>query len=316
MYIKRTVKILSFLLGLLLLICATSALFIPKNNSKEAGMEEHLANGVLGEATNTVDVIILGDSEAYSSFSPMQIWQNTGYTSYVCSSPVQTLDYTLTLLQRAFEKQKPKIVFLETLAVIRTVHKSSVFESELAKIFPVFTYHNRWKSLQANDWFTSPEYTWTDYKKGYRYYPKVDGTDNTDYMQPTTAAADLSSVNVDLVKDIYELCEANGTKLVLISSPSKKNWNYKRHNAIESLAKEIGCEYIDMNLENDTIGIDWTKDTRDKGDHINHSGAVKATKYLSDYLVKTGLLTDHRNDEAYKSWDDALEKYLKETSTK
>ena len=126
MYIKRTVKILSFLLGLLLLICATSALFIPKNNSKEAGMEEHLANGVLGEATNTVDAIILGDSEAYSSFSPMQIWQNTGYTSYVCSSPVQTLDYTLTLLQRAFENQKPKIVFI-VFTLVELIYFSMMF---------------------------------------------------------------------------------------------------------------------------------------------------------------------------------------------
>ena len=316
MYKKRVVKILSFLLGLLLLICATSALFIPKNNSKEAGMEEHITNGVLGEAPNTIDVIVLGDSEAYSSFSPMQIWQDTGYTSYICSSSAQALDYSLTLLQRAFENQKPKIVFLETLTITRAVLKSSVFEGEMAKIFPVFTYHNRWKSLHSNDWFSSPEYTWTDDKKGYRYNPKVNGTTATNYMQPTTNAIDISPVNVDLVKDMYELCEENGAKLVLISTPSKRNWNYKKHNAIESLAKEVGCEYIDMNLENDTIGIDWTKDTRDKGDHLNHVGAVKATKYFSDYLVKTELLTDHRNDEAYKSWDVALEKYLKSTTKK
>lgn len=313
-YAKRTVKVISFLVGLILLLLLASAVFIPKNNQQEAGMEEISANGILGEKRNTVDVLILGDSESYSSFSPMEIWKDTGYTAYVCGTAGQPLDYSLTLLERALDKQSPKIVILETLTITRDILGLNAIGSKIANRFPIFNYHDRWKSLKIKDIFSKPNYTWTDDKKGYYYDTTIKGVEPSDYMSVTEDVEKLSTVNIGLVKSIQELCEENGAKLVLISTPSSVNWNYKRHNALAELASEIGCEYIDMNLKNDVIAIDWLNDTRDKGDHLNHYGAVKVTKYLSAYLMQTQLLTDHRNDDAYRHWNDALDRYLEMVS--
>ena len=41
--------------------------------------------------------------------------------------------------------------------------------------------------------------------------------------------------------------EENGAQLMLVSTPSLKNWNSERHNTVAELAEEFGLEYIDMN---------------------------------------------------------------------
>ena len=62
-----------------------------------------------------------------------------------------------------------------------------------------------------------------------------------------------------------------------------------------------------------SIGIDWTQDTYDKGDHLNYSGAEKVTNFLGAYLDKRYDLPDHRGDKEYASWEKSVEKYLQKT---
>ena len=128
-------------------------------------------------------------------------------------------------------------------------------------------------------------------------------------MQHTESVARSPPENVQYVKEMQEFCRQNDAELVLVSTPSSVNWNYARHNGIEALAEEIGCQYIDLNLMNAQVKIDWSKDTRDRGDHVNHSGAVKVTHFLSQFLRETGLLTDHRGDSEYAKWNDSLKIY-------
>lgn len=314
--VKPILGFAAFGLGLLIILYGLSFLFVPKNNTKDAGMEELSANGIQGEPPNSIDIVVVGDSESYSSISPLLIWKNTGYTSYVCGTGRQYLSYSKTLLERAFETQSPKLVILETLCIYRQIPSKTVVMDEVSRYLPILRYHDRWKSVTSLDFSSSSQPNYTNPYKGYRYNGKVSAADTSSYMTEAKNAAQIPLVNRILVEQIQQLCEDNGAKLLLLSTPSTVNWNYQRHNGIQSLAQDLGVEYIDLNTIPDQVGIDWSTDTYDRGDHLNHSGCVKVTEFLSKYLEGTKLFSDRRGDSQYASWNTLLQDYEAEVFKK
>ena len=74
-----------------------------------------------------------------------------------------------------------------------------------------------------------------------------------------------------------------------------------------------GLDYLSCNWDIDKIGIDYSTDYFDEdANHLNLSGVRKVTTYLAEYLVNECILTDHRGDPAYRSWDELLPVYDRE----
>lgn len=308
MKIKRILGAATLIVGFLILLAVSSYLLIPKDNTAAAGMEEASANGILGEKANTIDVIVLGDSESFAAISPMQIWESTGYTSYVCGTSSQKLTYSTTMLKRALQKQKPKIVILETLAIYRKITLGDIALNELSNVFPVFRYHDRWKSVKPNDFGKTISATWTNPNKGFMINKTIKPCESRDYMAYKGVTSEAATANFFYLNRIKKICDENGAELILLSTPSPVNWNDARHRGTQALAEKLGCSFIDLNLMNDQVKIDWSQDTRDAGDHLNNSGATKVTSFLSDYLSGRGILSDHRGDQNYAHWDQGLAK--------
>ena len=57
---KRVLALVGFLAGLLGILVGLSALFVPKNNMSEFGMEEVTANGILGEVSPAMAAAVSG----------------------------------------------------------------------------------------------------------------------------------------------------------------------------------------------------------------------------------------------------------------
>lgn len=305
-------RCIAFVLPLLLLLALLSLLFIPKNNFESFGMTQDRANGILAEPENTIDVLIVGDSESYSSFSPIQMWGEQGFTSYVCGTSGQRLYDSCEYVKKTFQTQKPRVVVLETNAVFRSIRAKQAIFNTAAELLPVFRYHDRWKSLNINDFQTTPNYTNVVSYKGFHCKALVQDGTKENYMLPSPGEKRIRPVNRTYLKKIQQLCRENGAELLLVSTPSTLNWNAEKHNGIEAYADSNGLTYLDMNLCNDEIGINWTEDSRDGGDHLNLSGAEKASAYFGSWLKEQYGLTDHREDSAYESWNHVLEKYQKD----
>ncbi len=306
---SKILKTISFLLILLIILIVLSYITVPKNNSDEFGMESATANGILGEKDNTIDVVVVGDSESFTSIIPMKLFKEYGITTYLCGTSGQSLPESLEFVYKAMKKQSPKLVILEAHNIYTDVPITAPIAKVAQHILPVIKYHNRWKNLNTNDFFEKVEYTWTDEQKGFYDTTNVKEADSSNYMTYSNKVASIPTENKLYVKALNEYCKKNNAQLLILSTPSTLCWNYEYHNGIEEFAKKEDIQFLDMNLEQENLKIDWKKDTRDAGDHLNHFGAIKTTEFLGKYISINYKIEDHREDENYNKWKETLQRY-------
>ena len=130
-------------------------------------------------------------------------------------------------------------------------------------------------------------------------------------MEPVDTINHIPNIKKVYLKILKKYCDLNNIKLCFIRTPTCDHWDYKTYNGVKYFADKNNIDYLEMNLYQDEIGIDWKKDSKDGIDHLNHFGAVKTTDYYGKYLAKMNILEDHRNDKNYDSWNKSYEIYSK-----
>ena len=310
---KKLKRVILFLLvfAVLLWACSAGIQIIVRNVSGSVSGRSRVFASVSAEKKNTIDVLVAGDSESYTSVSPMDLWDRAGIAAYDCGQPGQRIQETYYILKTVFRTQSPKLVLFETNTMFRDPgflkNVQLSLTEPLAYHFPVIKYHNAWKAL-----FDGPGGPKKSYK-GFEIRDKVVSYEgDEEYMKETKDKAQIPEVVRIYMEKIKRLCEKNGADLLLVSAPSPKNYNYKKHNSLEEYARENDLLYVDLNMKFRDIGIDWKMDSYDRGDHLNISGARKVTAYIGEYLADNYDLPDRRNDDGWREWDDLAREYLEE----
>ncbi len=309
-----------FFILLVLILILVSQLFwhLARNHMQNLQERNQSVMGIQAEKENSIDVLVLGDSEGYSAISPVQLWQSNGVPSYICAQPAQKIQETYYMLKTACRTQNPKLVVIETNVLFRGSKKwTDDAQTALAETgryyLPVLRYHNLWKSLfQSNQ-------TETDSYKGFIVREKVDSCDKESaksYMDKSDKKQEMPQVVSIYMDQILKLCRDNDIKVLLVSVPSTMNHSYKRHNTLVEYAEKENLDYVDLNTKTEELGINWDTDSRDKGDHLNISGAQKVTKYLGEYLKEHYELADKREDDAYQDWNSIVAQYNSDTTAK
>lgn len=295
---KNIIKSILFIVILLIMLISLSYVFL-----YEGDKDGFSTIGIAGEKYNTIDFVVIGDSESYMSIAPIEIWKQYGYTGYVRGSAAQKLCKTYDLLKETLRNQQPKVVIIETNAIFRNYKISKLISTELSSVFPLTEYHDRWKTWIDKDMINKL----TSDSKGYYYSNEVKSVNGKGYMRRSKISEKIPKKNMVYLNKIFNLCEKNNIKVILLSTPSVRNWNYEKHNSIQEIAQKNNIDYLDMNLSDD-VNINWTEDTKDRGDHLNYSGAKKVTMALGNYLEQLHILEDHRNDERYDNWRESAER--------
>lgn len=281
---------------------------------------------------NSVDILVLGSSHAYCSFVPTVIWEENKINSYVFATQQQSLKISYFYLMEALKTQNPKVVVVETLKFetdekyvkegilrdaidflpnsfnkFRLINNSVRPKERITYYFNILKYHNRWKELKLSD-FDNSYKKLVDPMRGYVYLNKkyINNIDIEEIKlnkeKYKNSKYDLYKENIEYLDKIIKLSESKGFHLILLHAPmAMTEKDYLVQNSVEKYAKSKGIEYIDVNTE---IKFDNNNDFYDFA-HLNIFGAIKLTKYFSNYIKKYDL---------HPGYSETVEKQLNEST--
>ncbi len=310
---KNIIHSILFTIIFFILYIGFAYLFAPKNNIFKYDIFTLAGHEILSEKENSIDIIFLGDSLTYSGISPIDLWNEYGYTSFDYAYPAQKISISYEELKLALKVQKPKVVMLEANVLMRDSTKAP-FGYTLLKwqdsFLPLQTYHNNWKKILFPTVKDSLRYSWINPTKGFKYVPKIQSGNPGGYMDEEPKAV-IPNDNFDYLEKMYNLCKENDIEFILISTPNGKSWNFGKYLAARDASNKLGISYIELNLLN-PLSINWNKETKDNANHLNYAGSLKVTRYIGNYLKTRDLVEDHRNDSDYDDWNKAYEIFEKE----
>ena len=311
---KSIVKLILFGAITLLAVVIASAMMRPTKWFDENKIQDRNARTVqmMEQPAYTIDVFNLGDSLSTAGFSPMELWREQGYTSFNIGADGIRMQEAYYAVVEACEKQKPRYLMIESLVLFRYAMGQDLqmtLSQPLYHRFAFLKYHNIWKSLVEEEGIMVYHRGYTVNQNVWEYDGEEDYLD-LDIDDPNSKMS-VSTFNSLVFDRIKVFCDKKGIQIIIYSMPSAKNYNQVRINAMESFAKEKGVTYIDLNGKTDELGLDWSQDTNDGGDHMNLNGARKVVRYFGNYFRNNLDLTDHRGDPAYSDWDEELVEYDK-----
>lgn len=302
--IKRILHVVAFLLVLSVAVFLAGHYLMPQSNRYLSG---YTAGGILGEDFDTIDVLVMGDSNAAQGISPMQWYCENGVTGYTYASGWLSVYNIYYRLRSIYEEQSPKVVVLCTDVVYSRMGDETELQAAIGDItdelIPLVRFHDNWKDLTLDNLFEEHDYSWRDTNKGFTPITTVAASTRGDYMYDDGSREPIPALVRLYLERIVALCEEHDSELLLITVPASSSWNLARHNGVQGFADEYGLTYLDYNMSDLNPGIDWRTDTPDGGSHLNVLGAQKLTGALGTYLTENYDLEDHRGQPGFESWD-------------
>lgn len=294
-------------------------------------------NGFEKEKKNSLDMVFIGASEVYSSYSPTMAWEEYGYTSYDLGSPGIPGSLYLPLLKETLRKQNPQVVVFEINgflyndeyykreAKIRNVVDNMPLsgnkletiqnlidpENRMSYYLPILAYHSNWEHpgsfyAKARYKFFAFFHKQTNLKGfttySYTYQPTKDET--------FVGETELSDKSRHYLEELLAYCREQENLQVLFLRAPHYSTSGERQTLMNEIWQEIeasGFDYLDCTGLNDEIGIDPTTDFYNK-EHLNLYGARKFTSWFGNYITTTYGIKSTATEETAKTWNQCAEK--------
>ena len=281
------------------------------------------------EKKDTVDVLILGTSHAFENINTGTLWDEYGISSFILAGAFQPMWNSYYYLKEALKTQKPKLIVLEA---YNTVFSLDYIENAFSvksnfglkwsknKIDSILTstpegnrvdyvleytqYHNRYMDLSAEDFLEEKgDKCYYEDWKGFGCNFGIQEFEVKD-VSAVTDCAEMNPKTEKYYRSILDLAQEKNIPILVVVAPYAGISEYDQSvfNSAKKIAEEKEIDFINYNLMNDEIGLNYSTDIADEA-HLNHRGSSKFTKCLGRVMADKYNIPNHKGDSMYDSWE-------------
>lgn len=285
---------------------------------------------------DTVDVLVLGTSMAYSAVNTNLLWAENGIAAYNLCGAEMPYWISFYYLQEALKTQSPKVIVLDAqpatygmdnpargriimstfgirdpLIRLQAIAASAKTEDFLSYALGYPQAHSSYGTLTATDFAFPPDNggrgsSW----KGYIEYDKTERATKpkqADWNQPPRP---LSSKQQRYFEKILALANERGINVLVVGFPTPYYaTDIPYYNTLRNIAERYQAMLINYNHPDYQKNWDYARDFADN-QHVNIRGSAKLTEKLARDLQIRYALPDRRGEAAYRSYDDCAEQWF------
>lgn len=335
--VTRTVKVACFLLTLMV-----SCLILQQYVLRNIDHNSFRVEGFYQEERNSLDVVLIGASDIYTSFMPGRAYEQYGFTSYLLASESITSEGVKTAVKEIVRTQHPGLIVIEANAFLYGNDDNETNEAHIHKFFdnlpfsfnkleyiqkyvplddrweyffPLIKYHGLWNEIPERAREMESNFTLDvrgyNYLKGFRTTAKIfksDTPSRNDELADEKGELDLDPKLHAQLMDLLSYCKEHELNVLFVRAPhyvtDETYDRVKRSNKMASIVREYGYNYYTCENEVRSIGIDDSRDFYNE-DHMNVYGALKFTDYLADKIIhEEHLKIDPLSSENQQMWKD------------
>ena len=327
--IKESLFAVCFILVAALLLQGTGDALRPVRRSFGCEWSDYLA-----EPYDSLDYLYLGSSYGYCDVSPGIIYGESGLTGYALCGPVQTLSITAAYLEEALKTQSPKRVFVETSGLqfekyggysqanidympnsiqrLKATFTAAEPELRTGLLFPLYFYHDRWKSVNFEEMVRSSVPL---EKCGYKGYTGMYGAYGAADLGPQVrlpAKQAQYAENLQELGIIAKICQKNNIPLTVVIHPTycrlPEETRLQMRNDVLSLGS--GVSFYDWTTGLSAMGINENYHFYDAA-HLNRDGAKIFSRWLGRLMTEDlGMVPQDQSAKNEKDWIEASKRAL------
>jgi len=352
-----------------------SALFVVSEITKRK--ESRIKYNDFYKVCDQIDVLFLGSSHVINSINPLTLYSEYGITSYNMGGHGSPVNASYWELINALDYCNPSVVVIDSYMLekdykyidlldddntdeerqtaIKQLHLNmdafkfskikllsvrdliSDVDTWLEFLFPIVSYHDRWRELKKDDFTFGDEKIKNEKLFGSEMRLDVYGRyENYDQIDESTGLSQ-TTIGTDYMALIIEELQNRGIECIVTTMPFDITEDQQRSaNSAGHVAAGYDVTYVDFNrvtkysdsemkasdneklyyyeIPGDIINtqpsgnlINYVTDLEDYG-HVNLTGAEKVTSYMGEILSEYNLI-DHRGDESFSFWDERVSEY-------